>query len=176
MSIVVLSSADHVFSSSERGELFEVMRDAFARTQAEMWGENYLRMPQSEFEKLIDEGIIFGALMDEKIVGCVYMRRVDAETATFGLLATHRDFEGKGIGRTMIAFIEQTARLSGSKYMTMDILRPRDFKSPSKDRLRSWYEAMGYRFTHSHHYGEIRPERAKELIRTSVFDFYRKDI
>jgi GNAT superfamily N-acetyltransferase len=176
MSISVLSSSNHTFSSTERRELFEVMRDAFARTQAEMWGENYLRMPQSEFENLIDEGIIFGALVDGKIVGCVYMRRVDDDTTTFGLLATHRAFEGKGIGRTLIEFIEHIARNSGAKYMTMDILRPRDFRSPSKDRLRSWYEGMGYAFTHSHNYAEIRPERAKELITPSVFDFYRKEL
>ena len=174
MPIVVLSSAHHVFSPSERFDLFEIMRDAYARTEVEIWGENYIRMPQSEYETLIDEGKISAALMDGKIVGSVYVRMVDEETASFGLLATHRDFGNRGIGRALIESVEKNARISGAKHMIIDILRPRDFNVPIKDRLRTWYEGMGYEFTHHQDFQDRRPDRAPYLKVPAVFDCYRK--
>lgn len=176
MSIVLLSSEKHVFSPSERSELFEIMRDAYARTEIEIWGENYLRMPQSEYETLIDDGKITAALLDGMIVGSIYSYQRDLETSTFSLLAVHRDFGGRGIGRKLIDEVEKKAQLAGAKYMSIEILRPRDFKVPLKDRLRTWYEAMGYAFTHDQNFQERRPIRARDLKVPSVFDCYQKKI
>lgn len=174
MSIVILSSLTNQFSPSERLDLFEIMRDAYTRTEAEMWGENWVRMPQSEYEDLIDEGKISAALIDGKVVGTIYLRRVDVETASFGLLATHRDYGSLGIGRALIESVENDARIAGAKYMDLDILRPRDFKLPIKDRLRNWYEGMGYEFTHSQDFQEDRPDYTKYLTTPLVLDTYRK--
>lgn len=174
MSIVILSSDTHTFSSSERAELFEIMRDAYARTEIEIWGENYLRMPQTEYEGLIDKGQIFGALLNDKIVGSIHARKLDSESSTFSLLAVHADFGGHGIGKKLIEAAEETAKSEGTKFMKIEILRPRDFTLPQKDRLRAWYEGMGYNFTHDQNFQDRRPDRAKDLKVPSVFDCYRK--
>ncbi|MDB0037916.1 GNAT family N-acetyltransferase [bacterium] len=176
MSIVILSSETHLFTPDERGEMFEIMRDAYARTEIEIWGENYLRMPQSEYEALIDEGKITTAVLDNKIVGSVYSRNIDTETSTFGLLAVHRDFGGRGIGSKLIEAVEERAKREGSKYINIEILCPRDFKVAIKDRLRMWYEGMGYEFTHEENFQDRRPDRAKDLVVPSVFDCFRKKV
>lgn len=176
MPIVILSSEKHPFSPIERSELFEIMRDAYARTETEIWGENYLRMPQVEYDNLIDDGKITVAVLDGKIVGSIYSYNLDKETSTFSLLAVHRDFGGRGVGRKLIETVEEIAQLAGSKYMNIEILRPRDFKVPLKDRLRSWYEGMGYTFTHDQNFQERRPIRAKDLKVPSVFDCYQKKL
>ncbi|MDG1333364.1 MAG: GNAT family N-acetyltransferase [Crocinitomicaceae bacterium] len=176
MSIVILSSKEHTFSQKERSRLFEIMRDAYARTEIEIWGKNYLRMPQNEYETLINEGRIIGAILDNQIVGSIYSRNIDTDTSTFGLLAVHRDFGGLGIGTALVEAVEDRAKIEGSKYMSLEILRPRDFKVPIKDRLRNWYEAMEYAFTHHENFQDRRPDRAKDLKVPSVFDCYRKKL
>lgn len=156
--------------------MFEIMRDAYARTEIEIWGENYLRMPRSEYEGLIDEGKIIAAVLDNKIVGSIYSRKIDSETSTFGLLAVHRNFGGRGVGSKLIEAVENRAQNEGTKFMNIEILRPRDFKVPIKDRLRTWYEGMGYAFTHDQNFQDRRPIRAKDLKVPSVFDCYQKKI
>lgn len=174
MSIEILSSEEHTFNPAERSELFEIMRDAYARTEVEIWGENYLRMPQAEYEGLIDEGRILGAILDGRVVGSIFSKNIDSDTSTFGLLAVHRDFGGRGIGSALVEAAEQRAQLEGSKYMNIEILRPRDFEVPIKNRLRSWYAGMDYEFTHHENFQDRRPDRAKDLKEPSVFDCYRK--
>ena len=176
MSITILSSEKHQFSEEERFELFEIMRDAYARTEIELWGENYTRMPQDEYETLIDEGRVMGAILDGKIVGSVYSRNIDSDTSTFGLLAVHRDFGGRGIGTILVEAVENKAKIDGSKRMNLEILRPRDFEVPIKNRLRSWYEGMNYVFTHHQNFQDRRPDRAKYLKVPSVFDCYSKKL
>lgn len=176
MLIQILDSETHAFTAQERVDLFEIMRDAYARTEVEIWGENYLRMPQSEYETLINEGKISAAVMDGKIVGSIYMRNVDAQTASFGLLACHDDFGNRGVGRKLIEQVEEKARLAGAQFMNIEVLRPRDFTVPIKDRLRHWYETMGYVFTHDENFQDRRPDRAKDLKVPSVFDCYRKEL
>lgn len=176
MIIGIVVSDEYAFSSVEREALYTIMRDAYARTETEIWGENYLRMPQSEYEALIDEGKVMAALMDGKIVGGVTSKNLNQDISTFGLLATHQDFGGLGIGTTLVEAVEEKARVAGAKYMNIEILRPRDFNLPQKDRLRSWYEGMGYAYTHCENFQDRRPVRAKDLKVPSVFDCYQKTI
>lgn len=174
MSIVILSSEEHHFAPDERAELFEIMRDAYARTEIEIWGESYLRMPQKEYNNLIDQGKIIGAILEGKIIGSIYSRKINPHTSTFSLLAVHKDFGGQGIGSKLIEVVEERAQLEGSKFMNIEILRPRDFNIPLKDRLRSWYEGMNYTFTHHQNFQDRRPDRAKDIKVPSVFDCYQK--
>lgn len=176
MSLVILSSEKHQFSKEERFELFEMMRDAYARTEIEIWGENYVRMPKHEYESLIDEGRIIGAMLDGKVVGSIHSRKIDAETSTFGLLGVHKEFGGLGIGTALIDAVEDRAKNEGSKYMNLEILRPRDFDVPIKDRLKKWYKGMNYVFTHHENFQDRRPDRAMDLKVPSVFDCYRKEL
>ncbi len=176
MSIEILSSEKHPFSTSERSILFEIMRDAYARTEIEIWGENYLRMPQNKYEDLIDQGKIFAAVLEGKMVGSICSYNLEVETSTFSLLAVHRDFGGRGIGRKLIEAVEEKARNEGSNYMNIEILRPRDFNIPLKDRLRTWYEGMNYVFTHDQNFQDRHPKRAIFLKVPSVFDCYQKNL
>ncbi|MFK7785084.1 MAG: GNAT family N-acetyltransferase [Crocinitomicaceae bacterium] len=176
MSITIVSSAEHEFSQEERDALFEIMRDAYARTEYEIWGENYLRIPKHEFEELIDQGNIFGAKLDGQVVGTLFLKKMNPEESSFGLLGVHSSAEGRGVGSKLIEAAENHALVQGSGYMVLDILRPRDFELSLKKRLRKWYEGMGYVFTHHQNFEDRRPDRAKDLKVPSVFDCYRKEL
>ncbi|NVK65970.1 MAG: GNAT family N-acetyltransferase [Flavobacteriales bacterium] len=174
--LTIYSSKNDVFSPSQCTELYEIMRDAYARTEVEIWGENYVRLPEHEFQKLIDDEVILGAALNGQLVGTLYLKKVNAQESSFGLLGVHSSAEGKGIGSKLIEVAENQARLDGSDYMVIDILRPRDFQMPGKNRLRTWYEKMGYEYTYSENFQDRRPDRAVDLKVPSVFDCFRKKL
>ncbi len=176
MMIVIIFSDEYAFSSTKREELYTIMREAYARTEVEIWGENYTRIPQSNYETLIEEGKIGAAFIDDQLVGGISARRIDEETFSFGLLAVHEDFGSRGVGRALVEAVEHRAQQTGAKYMNIEILRPRDFTLAMKDRLHDWYKRMGYVFTHDENFQDRRPDRAKDLKVPSVFDCYRKEL
>ena len=172
--ITVLSSAEYQFTPEERDELFEIMRDAYARTEREVWGENYVRLSQPEFNQLIDEGSIFGAKLDDQIVGTIYLKKVSDAERSFSLFGVHSKAEGRGIGSRLIEAVEDQARMEGAEGMIIDILRVRDTEVASKKRLRTWYEKQGYEFTHTENFQDRIPHRAHNLKAPSIFECFRK--
>ena len=172
--ITVLSSSEYQFTLKEREELFEIMRDAYARTEREVWGENYVRLSQPEFNQLIDEGSIFGAKLDGQIVGTIYLKKISHTERSFSLFGVHSNAEGKGVGSVLIERVEAQALEDGAESMIIDILRVRDMEVPSKKRLRSWYEKLGYEFTHTENFQDRVPHLAHNLKSPSIFECFRK--
>lgn len=176
MTVSILSSKNYHYNKSERDELYEIMRDAYARTEVEIWGENYVRIPRAEFEQLIDHETILGAQLEGKIVGTLYLKNISSEKSSFGLLGVDTSVEGKGIGSQLVEAAETQARKEGAQEMIIDILRPRDFEIAVKNRLRAWYEKKGYEYTHSEDFQDRRPDRAKDLKVPSTFDCFCKKL
>ncbi|MGG7517441.1 GNAT family N-acetyltransferase [Allorhizobium undicola] len=59
------------------------------------------------------EEIGYAAMMDGRLVGCLFCRQEGAETLYLGKLAVLPDLQGKGIGRAMLAAAEGVARACG---------------------------------------------------------------
>jgi GNAT superfamily N-acetyltransferase len=174
MSIRIVSSSDVQFSHAEQERLFDIMRHAYAVTEVEIWGENYVRISKEEFIKLIEGGGFLVAYYNNAIAGCVHTYRRSEASSGFGLLATHRDFTKKGIGSSLVQEAERNAKDSGATCMDIEILRPRDSEVPGKVILQKWYEAMGYEYIYSEDFALRIPIKAKRLLVPSNFDCYRK--
>lgn len=176
MAITVISSLERPLSGDDRQLLFEIMRIAYATTETEIWGENYVRMSFEEYNALIDKGVILVAYLEEEIAGCIHFYPSKETSYGFSLLATRLGFTGKGVGRALIEESERRAKANGAQYMDIEILRPRDFDVPVKLTLKTWYESLGYYYTYSENFANRRPEKAKKLVVPSNFDCYRKEL
>lgn len=166
-------------SEDEIRRLYEIMIHGYAVTEAEVWGPNYTRMPFNEFLETISKGELYVARLNDLVVGSIQVRPLSDDTYVFGLLSADFDQSGKGIGRALIQTAEDHARKAGAKKMQLEILRPLDMDIPFKDVLKQWYEGMGYRLENSMSFIERKPhrqEKAKKLIRPSIFDCYLKDL
>jgi GNAT superfamily N-acetyltransferase len=152
------------------------MQDAYASTEKEIWGENYIRMSKSEYFELLDGDQILIAKWDDEIAGCIYFYQKDEVSFGFGLLGTHADFTKRGIGRALIDAVEERAKAAGAKSMNIEILRVRGMDVANKIVLRKWYEAMGFTYTYSEDFANIKPEKASSLARPSDFDYYEKSL
>jgi len=158
-------------------QLHEIMRIAYEVTEIEIWGPNYVRLFIEDFTKLIKNGNIFVAYLDEKIVGSVHIYAKDKNTYSFGLLSVDFSAGGKGIGTALINRVEEEAKKNGATQIKMEILRVKNLDVPHKVRLAQYYTRLGYSYTHSEDCACIIPDwKYKLLVQPSDFDFYVKKL
>lgn len=176
MSIQIISTSNNALTSSEKLRTYEIMRDAYASTESEIWGENYIRLSQEEYFELLAGDQVLVAKWNGEIAGCIYFYQKDENSFGFGLLGTHIEFTKRGIGRALIQAVEDRAEAANARSINIEILRVRGMDVPCKIVLRKWYEAMGYNYTHSEDFANIKPDKAASLARPSDFDYYMKTL
>jgi ribosomal protein S18 acetylase RimI-like enzyme len=96
-------------------------------------------------------------------VGCSYVRQLDAGTADLGLISTATDYWGSGIGRELVRSAEELMRSRGVMTMQLELLVPKEWVHPEKDRLRGWYIRLGYRVVRSAAFEQIAAHLAPQL-------------
>ena len=169
----------HTISSSSFQHQYELLINAYAQTEKEIWGENYVRISEEEYKELIDREYVFTALLNDEVVGTIFLSQQSETTFSFGLLAVDFSKKGLGIGRKLVHHAELEAMKLGATEMTLEILRTKNQQVPFKQQLAEWYERQGYKFTQSADFLELKPtkiEKAKQLIAPAVFDCYRKEL
>ncbi|OFZ56995.1 MAG: hypothetical protein A3D92_20715 [Bacteroidetes bacterium RIFCSPHIGHO2_02_FULL_44_7] len=177
--IQIETAFDSRLSKQEIEGMYGLMIDAYALTEVEIWGVGYQRMPLNEYLEILQKGEILFAQIKGEIVGTIHCYPAGEDRYSFGLLAANFSKKGLGIGRKLIAAAEKFARAKGAKYMSLEILRPRDFEVPIKTQLHEWYTRQGYRRTTSMSFLERKPEKtekALQLLVPSVFDCYEKEL
>jgi GNAT superfamily N-acetyltransferase len=92
------------------------------------------------------------------------------------LLCADFSKSGLGIGRALIEEVEKIAKDNGAVEIEIEILRTKGIEVPFKVRLKDWYQKLGYVYTHSQNFANIRPENAKKLLAPSDFDHYLKNL
>ena len=82
---------------------------------------------------------VFGARIDGELVGVGAIRKLDAHHAELKSMHTLAKSRGSGVGRAMVAHIEDFARSSGIKRMSLETGTNEAFKP-----ARELYKSLGY--------------------------------
>ena len=82
---------------------------------------------------------VFGARIDGELVGVGAMRKLDLLHAELKSMHTLAEFRGSGIGKAMVAQIEDFARSSGIERMSLETGTNEAFKP-----ARELYKSLGY--------------------------------
>ena len=166
-------------STEQIDRLFDLMIVAYAQTEVEIWGTNYLRMNKEEYiEGIKNRGILI-ALLDDQLVGSVSVYSLPNNNYGFGLLNADFAHSGIGIGTALVKAAEQFAQEKGARSMVIEILRPKTFSTPVKDKLKAWYTKLGYTFVDTVDFLAYKPyelEKSKRMVNPSVFDLYEKEL
>jgi hypothetical protein len=75
-----------------------------------------------------------------------------------------------------VRYAEDVARSRGVATMQLELLVPRDGAHPDKDRLRAWYERLGYRVVRTAPFEEIATHAASELAKPCEFLVFQKPL
>jgi GNAT superfamily N-acetyltransferase len=172
--ITIHSAKQKQLSEAHFQTLYHIIVKAYADTEAEMWGENYVRVSEAAFREFMAADQVLVAFMDDQVVGGLRYYPLDTDTFSFGLFGADFSLSGKGIGRALIERVEEEVKKAGASKIKIEILRARDFELPIKKILHDWYQRLGYKFTHTVGFAEEFPDRAKGILVPCDFDYYEK--
>ncbi len=82
---------------------------------------------------------VFGARIDGELVGAGAIRKLDAHHAELKSMHTLAKYRGSGVGRAMVAHLEDFARSSGIERMSLETGTNEAFKP-----ARELYKSLGY--------------------------------
>ncbi len=156
----ITSLVNRVYADSERG----------------LWRDGAVRTTLHEVSALIRAGQLVVAEADGQVTGVVHVKRLDAGTGEFGMLATDPTVRGRGIGRDLVRFAEQSMRAEGCRHMQLELLVPREWVLDSKEFLAAWYDRLGYELRRIGHIEELYPNLAPMLCTPTDFRIYRKKL
>jgi GNAT superfamily N-acetyltransferase len=157
-------------------ELVRIINEAYAIGEAGLWLEDWTRTEPDEIGDAIRSGGVLAATLEGGLVGCAYVRPIDARTADLGLISATPNRWGSGIGRELVRFAEELMRSRGLSTMQLELLVPKGWVHPEKARLRSWYTRLGYRVVRTAPFEQVAAHLAPWLAVPSEFVIFRKPL
>jgi len=172
--LTIHSAKQKNLSKQEFDLLYTIIIKAYADTESEMWGENYIRVSEKLFRHFIEKDEILVAFLDEEVVGGLRYYEADPGVFSFGLFGADFAKSRMGIGRALIERVEEEAKKRGANKIKIEILRPQVFDIPIKKILADWYQRLGYKYTHTTDFEVEFPERSNGILVPCNFDYYSK--
>jgi GNAT superfamily N-acetyltransferase len=156
--------------------LVRVINKAYAVGEDGLWLDGWARITQVQVEQAIRSGGMLAATVDSRIVGCGYVRSLEAGTADLGLVSVAPEHWGSGLGREIVRAAEDLVRGRGATTMQLELLVPQEWIHPHKDRLRAWYTRLGYRVIDTAPFEEVATHAASQLATACEFLVFRKSL
>jgi GNAT superfamily N-acetyltransferase len=157
-------------------ELAGLINAAYAIGEAGLWIEGTQRTTPDEIAEAIRSGGLLAARQEAAIVGCAYVRPLDAGTADLSLMSAATGHWGSGVGGRLAGSAEELMRSRGVAAMQLELLVPKARPHPEKERLRAWYTRLGYRVIRTARFEEVVPGLAGRLATPCEFLIFRKPL
>jgi GNAT superfamily N-acetyltransferase len=156
------------------GELVRLINAAYAAGEAGLWVDGTPRTDEEEIGPAVQAGEMLAAILDGRLVGCVRVRALDADTGEVGLVSADPAAWGAGVGRALMRAAEDRMRARGAATMRLTLLVPRDGVHPAKERLRDWYTRLGYVVVGTMPFEDAVPQAAPSLTQPCDLLLFRK--
>jgi GNAT superfamily N-acetyltransferase len=157
-------------------ELVRIINGAYAVGEAGLWLEGTTRTGPGEIAEAIRSGGMLAATLDGRLVGCAYVRPLHAGTADLGMVSAAPERWGSGVGRELVRAAEDLMRARGVETMQLELLVPKEWVHPAKERLRAWYSRLGYRVVRTAPFEEVAPQLASQLATPCEFLIFHKPL
>jgi GNAT superfamily N-acetyltransferase len=157
-------------------EVVRVINAAYAVGEAGLWVDGTVRTTPEAVAEAIRGGGMLVASLDGEAVGCACVKRLDATTADLGFVSVVPERWGSGVGRELFRSAEDLMRARGFTTAQLELLVPREWVHPEKDRLRTWYERLGYTIVRSAPFEEIGVHAVTDLATPCMFLVFTKPL
>jgi GNAT superfamily N-acetyltransferase len=171
---VKLLSPDDARDAALVEDVARIINRAYAAGEAGLWIEGATRTEPGEVAQSIRSGGMLAATLEGRLVGCAYVRPLDADTADLGHVSVAPDQWGRGIGGELVRSAEELMGSRGMTTMQLELLVPKGWVHQEKDRLHGWYTRLGYRVVRSAPFEEVAAHLAPELAGPCEFLVFRK--
>lgn len=157
-------------------QLLGLINEAYAVGEAGLWQEGAARTEPGEIVEAISGSGMLAATVEGRLAGCACVRPLDPDTADLALVSAAPEQWGSGIGRELVRTAEQLARSRGVTTMQLELLVPRQWAHPEKDRLRTWYTRLGYQIVRTAPFEHVAAHLASQLATPCEFLIFRKPL
>jgi GNAT superfamily N-acetyltransferase len=171
---VELLAAGVADDASLMDDLAGVINHAYAIGEDGLWVEGATRTTPAGVAELVRSGGMLMATLGGEVVGCGFVRPLDATTADLGLISASPERQGAGVGREIVRSAEELVRSRGVTTMQLELLVPLEWVHPQKERLRAWYTRLGYETVRTAPFEEIATHAASSLATPCEFLVFRK--
>jgi GNAT superfamily N-acetyltransferase len=158
------------------GELVRIINEAYAIGEAGLWLDGAARTEPGEIAEAVRSGGMLSASLDGRLIGCAYLQPLDEGTMDLGLISAAPDQWGSGVGRELVRSAEELMRSRGVTTMQLELLVPKGWVHPEKERLRDWYTRLGYRVVRTAPFDEVAAHLAPQLAVPCEFLVFRKSL
>jgi GNAT superfamily N-acetyltransferase len=155
-------------------DVARVINAAYAVGEAGLWVDGTVRTTPAAVAEAIRGGGMLVASLDGEAVGCACVKPLAATTADVGFVSVVPERWGSGVGRELLSAAEDLMRSRGVATAQLELLVPRDWVHPEKDRLRAWYERLGYTIVRLAPFEEIGVHDVAELATPCHFLVFMK--
>ena len=108
-------------------------------------GEPFHRVTTEEVEQMVAKKILLTLSLDGEIAGCIKAHVVEPGVAEWGCLAVAQRYQGQGYGKVLVQAVELHIQTElKCRVAQLELLAPSSWKHIHKERLRDWYQRMGY--------------------------------
>jgi len=111
------------------------------------------------------DGRLLLAVFDEKIAGCIALRKIGDGVCEMKRLFVRQEFRGKGIGKALAHVIIEEARATGYERMLLDTL-------PSQmSEAVAMYRSLGFHEIAPYYFNPVEGALFMEKVIKAVFSF-----
>jgi GNAT superfamily N-acetyltransferase len=155
-------------------QVVDLVNRVYADAEKGLWQDGAARTDGPEIAAMVRAGELALARLDDRLVGCVRIQRLDPDLAELGMLVAAPEHRGVGIGRALVAFAEDWARGQGIDRMQLELLAPHEWTHPVKEFLRDWYTRIGYRQVRTGRFADAYPALQPRLATPCDFAVFHK--
>jgi GNAT superfamily N-acetyltransferase len=131
------------------------------QAEGDLFGPTFQRTSIAELEMLLAEShfvvLECTASAEHDIQGCMYLKKSDATTAMFGMLAVPHRARGLGHARRLLDFASTWARANACDALQLSLLSPRDEPHAHKAFLEAWYRRSGFQMVKEMEFSWTQP-------------------
>lgn len=146
--MVIAFAEPNSISADGLEKLAQQINEVYQRAEGDLFCGGLVRTSRQELLQLVEHSnllLFFGdeTKSEDSIQGCMYLKKTDSLTASFGMLAIFSR-RSQGLGRQLLDFAERWAANQGCTAIQLSLLSPLDRQHAHKQFLESWYCRRGY--------------------------------
>lgn len=173
---MILKIDQATIKNSDPKAITDLINHVYAVEEAPVWKDGHLRTSEAFINGSIEKAEIITALLDNKLVGVVHTKQINADLGWFGMLVVPDNLRGNGIASALYKASEKLMLELGCIRMQCEVLIPEEPVIPMKQELQDWYARLGYKLDSSCPMTDLYPRVKDDLTMACELEIYLKDL
>ena len=153
--------------------IVSMVNEVYYSSEREFWSEGYLGF-QIGILKIFKNKWLY--VLRKRFFWVVFYLSKRQDVSPFSMLVCDPSHRKKGVGKTLVSFVNQEAIVRNNKKMYLELLSPKGWVHEEKKFLKDWYIKMGYKLKKEVDFKDYHPDHAPFMKCDLIFSLYEKNL